>query len=400
MAARLPPHWEAAKDPQTGRTYFQNHVTRETQWHPPEPEPVPVPQAYYLYPNPQQVAVVPNPQQASGQQMQVVPTTTPVTAAGQLPAQVSMTSKAMNRTNSILGPKAQMHPLIGKLEAGLRIYSQSFWDDCWLTFKNSHIVVSCFTVHPSHHFTAGERCGVLVSSLLVAFGLSALLESQAQDSMSSTIVFAAYSFALQYAYDYFAESSVSCSCVQRSENRIKDCFECIGKFAFIYLAFLAISIFAAGLAMVSREEEGSSSAVIALISFGVTRAANFIFSSSLSHLVFFAHGRNSQMKPSAEVLATEEGKKKWTTPTRLPLLICLEEKAPNEMWDTHIGPRMTFADLPLHAPDYDWRVKISLICWSCVIYEHKAKNAEGTPQVREYGLNFVYGGRRHANKPA
>ena len=27
-------HWEAARDPQTGRTYYQNHVTKETQWHP------------------------------------------------------------------------------------------------------------------------------------------------------------------------------------------------------------------------------------------------------------------------------------------------------------------------------------------------------------------------------
>jgi hypothetical protein len=382
MAAALPPSWEAAKDPQTGRTYYQNHETKETQWHPPGTQPGPV-------------APAANPNAAAPAAPQQGPTTVPVPPAGQLPVQMSMapTAAATKRTQSmterVFGAKAEVHPLIEKLEAGLKIYSQSFWDDCWLTFKNSHIVVSCFTVHPKHHFTAGERAGVLFSSLFVAFGISASLESQAGDSgsVATTIYFAALSFAMQYAYDYFAEASVSCSCVQRSERCIKDAFECIGKFAFLYLAFIAFGLFAAGIAFLGRGTEDNSVA-IALISFVVTRAANFLFSSSLSHLVFFAYYRKSQMKPPAEVLDTEEGQKKWTTKTRPPFLCCLTPEAPCEKWDQHIGVATTFADLPLHAPDYDWRVKISFICWSRIIFEHKAKTAEDAQQVRDSGCHF------------
>ena len=417
-------HWEAARDPQTGRTYYQNHVTKETQWHPPAttkgPEP-PVPG----------VAPVMEPLQSPGQMMQVavpngkiggevmqVQTTRglmqvsiprglqagqsfrfnlpdepgqsvssdpgPVPGYDQLPVQVSMSNPTLRKTNSILGANAEVHPLVEKLQAGLKIYSQSFREDAWLTFKNSHILLSCFTVHPAHHFDAKERCGVLFTSLLVAFGLSAILESfgENDNSIASTVLLAAYSVVLQYAYDYFAEASVSCSCVQRSQTRVKDACECIGKFAFLYLVAIALTIFVYG--VIALNSDGGR-VIVALISFGVTRMANIIFFSSLSHLVFFWYYRKSQMKPSAEVLATEEGKKVWVEPTKVSVLLSytgiLTKRWPCEMWNKHIGEALSFDDLPLHAPDYDFRVKISLICCSCTIYEHKAKVPHVLPQV-------------------
>jgi hypothetical protein len=316
----------------------------------------------------------------------------PIPGYAELPAQVSMSNPTLRTTNSCLGAclgaKATVDPLVEKLAAGLKIYSQSFWEDAWLTFKNSHIVVSCFTVHPAHHFDAKERCGVLFTSLLVAFGLSALLESfgdgdgENDNSIASTVLLAAYSVALQYAYDYFAEASVSCSCVQRSKTCVKNACECIGKFAFLYLAAIALTIFVYGI--IALNSDGGRVAV-ALITFGVTRMVNFIFFSSLSHFVFFWYYRKSQMKPSAEVLATEEGKKEWYEPTKLSVVLSytgvLTKQWPCEMWNKHIGEALSFDDLPLHAPDYDWRVEIGLICCSRTIYQYKANVPQVLPQV-------------------
>jgi len=41
--SNLPPGWEQLLDPRTGRTYYQNHITRTTQWEPPVPLPAAVP---------------------------------------------------------------------------------------------------------------------------------------------------------------------------------------------------------------------------------------------------------------------------------------------------------------------------------------------------------------------
>ena len=92
------------------------------------------------------------------------------------------------------------------------------------------------------------------------------------------------------------------------------------------------------------------------------------------------------MKPPADVLAAEEGKKKWTTPSRLTVCLShtglLSKQPPCHMWNSYIGETLSFDDLPLHAPDYPWCVKISLICCSRTIYEHRPKNSEGgIPQV-------------------
>jgi len=44
----LPAGWEARTDPQSGRTYYQNNLTKATQWEPPgAPPPPPPPHAGY-----------------------------------------------------------------------------------------------------------------------------------------------------------------------------------------------------------------------------------------------------------------------------------------------------------------------------------------------------------------
>lgn len=170
--------------------------------------------------------------------------------------------------------------------------------------------------------------------------------------------------------------------VESSERNPRwETLECIGKFAFLYLAGISLLLLVVGL--VTLTSDGGSVAV-ALLTFGITRMANFIFFSSLSHLVTFWYDRKNQMKQSAKVLATEEGKKKWDEPSRLTVCLSntglLSKQPPNYMWNKYIGENLSFDDLPLHAPDYPWCVKISLICCSCTIHEHRPKNSEGVIQ--------------------
>ena len=100
------------------------------------------------------------------------------------------------------------------------------------------------------------------------------------------------------------------------------------------------------------------------------------------------------MKPPADVLATPDGKKKWTEPSELDVCLgqtfpCLfSVQAPCEKWNRYIGEVLSFYDLPLHAPDYYWCVKISLICRSWTIHEHTPKAPDGNPQVCiDYAIN-------------
>lgn len=52
QAIAMPPGWEAVTDPQSGRIYYQNHLTRVTQWEPPSEPPVALPASDTAVPTP------------------------------------------------------------------------------------------------------------------------------------------------------------------------------------------------------------------------------------------------------------------------------------------------------------------------------------------------------------
>jgi len=400
----LPQDWEEARDPQTGRTYYQNSVTKETRWERPSADAAPdaaakpplppnhpslklldglhrVSQnvgALTTSPSSMMPAVVPQGMRG-GENMQGT--------AAQLPMQMSMSATASTEQKASLsekffGKRSEVHPLVEQLEDGLMIYSQTFWDDFWLTYKNQHILVSCFTVHPAHHFSANERMGVLTASLLVAFGFSAMFvpDADAEDKVAATVALTGFSALLQMGFDSLAKMSVSCSCVQRSHGCIKDTFECFGKGVFALLGLFALGIFAGGAAVIASKQ---GSWLLAAIGFGISKLFNFLAASSLTHLATFAWGRRGQMKPPAEELATDEVMRKWTTPTAPPCLgTCITAVAPCEKWDKHIGATLAFEDLPLHAPDYDYDVKFGCVCCLVTIYAHKATDTQDGAQVR------------------
>ena len=309
---------------------------------------------------------------------------------------------------SSLTQKNQVHPLVQQLEDGLLIYSKSFLSDFWLVYKNKHIVISCFAAHEEHYFDRSERYWVFLVSLFVAFGctgLMAFLGKQVTcDSMGSNeqmkarfetnnmdwkenclkaedvptsadlgFAFGLLSSVLQLCYDQFAQLVVTCSCVQTCPNCIKVCCEGIGKIAFAVLGFLAICFLVLGI--VFNVTMGLDAGVTFLI-FVITKLTNFLFITSMTLLVTYYMGRKAQMKPSAAVLATEEGKKKWEEPKKGFCSCCSKPKAACDIWNKHIGADKTFDDLPETAWDYDFEVKVSF-CVCCItrtLYTYKGQN--------------------------
>ena len=79
-----------------------------------------------------------------------------------------------------LSKKSEKHPLVARLTDGLCVYSQDWWGDFWLYFKNKHVVASIWTAHPEHYYSREERFVVALSSLCFAFGLSGLITQMAQ----------------------------------------------------------------------------------------------------------------------------------------------------------------------------------------------------------------------------
>ena len=172
-------------------------------------------------------------------------------------------------------------------------------------------------------------------------------------------------------YDMFAVLFVTCSCVQTCPIGIKACCEVMGKFAFAVLAILAMSFLGVGLAMSTSD---GLDAGLLLSTFVITKFSNFLFVTSLTLLVTFYMGRKAQMKPSAVVLATEKGKKKWEEPKKG--CCSSKPKAACDLWNKHIGADKTFVDLPETAWDYDIDVKVSfcVCCCTRTLYAYKGKN--------------------------
>ena len=172
-------------------------------------------------------------------------------------------------------------------DAGLQVFSKSFWGDFWLVYKNSHIVMSCFLVHPDRHFTATKRFWLLIVSLFMAWGLSAILapttvrtlmfgcdideiiETASQDideapdvgirradqadecyediPIEVQVILAAASCLLQLGYDSFAEVVIKCACFQKGCGEcIRICCEGIGGIIFSILAFVGTIFLLAG----------------------------------------------------------------------------------------------------------------------------------------------------------
>lgn len=260
-----------------------------------------------------------------------------------------------------------------------------------LVYKNTHIVVSCFTVHRAHYFTPSERFWVLVVSAYFAFGTNALwayiakqttckdiwnspavnstiqyktmyanatssqesakallawqtacLRNKSfQPSVWTTIGFTIVSSMVQMLYDQYGQMVVTCSCVQRSPVYIKCIAEGIGKMAFgVMLLVAGFSVFLA--VFIIRELGGDFQ--VSVITFFITRVGNFLVITSMIVLITFTMARRSQMKPPPEVLATEEGRKKWEEAPESCLatcsacvLTCTNPVPASDLWNKHIG---------------------------------------------------------------
>jgi hypothetical protein len=277
-----------------------------------------------------------------------------------------------------------VNPIVQRLAAGMVLFSQSFWGDFWLVYKNQHIVASVFFVHPEHYFTGPERFSVLVVSICVAFGLSAIgaqttksmacsqpenshvencLHSDVKASTTNTMLFSLISCALQLCYDQTAKNLVTCECVQTCPSCTKNCVEGLGKCAFWALAGAALIFLAVGGSMIALI---GGDFITVLCMFVVTKLCNLMLITTIVVLVKYNLSRKAQMKPPADTLKTDKGRKRWEEP-RPAQLPCVANQGPRcELWDKFIGPDKTAQDLPPQPHDYDIIVRVSLCCACCI----------------------------------
>ena len=193
-----------------------------------------------------------------------------------------------------------------------------------------------------------------------------------QPTLESTIIWSIVSSLFQMTFDTFGSLFVTCACVQTCPKWIKTCAEGLGKISFWILSLVAIVFMIVGAVFITQMGSDWS---YSFLQFVIIRLINFMVLTSIVTFASFVLARRGQMKPAADVLATEAGKKKWEEPTGLPLP-CTKKKAPCEMWNKFHGEDKNFSDLPAKPFDYDYELKIALCIFFCskTCCKIKAKN--------------------------
>ena len=269
-------------------------------------------------------------------------------------------------------PSATDHKKIKTVEMILKhcvVFSQNYWADFKLVYKNDHILFSCWTCHPNHPFARMERFIVLSLSLLLAFGLSSVFSRQHW-------AFGFLSFIIQTFYDTFAKTITACMCVQGCPTCIIRCFECLGKIALLVQSLIALAVLIGGMVELASAGEGVGSAIFWF--FG-NKLTSFIATTSVSVFLKYHMSRKKQMKPSREQMNKPAVKSKWESKTKPNCLLkcitcCLlgrSKKAPCTFWNIFWGPDAWPEDLPLLPPNYSYTFKIGCTRCCCCIKCHR-----------------------------
>ena len=180
-----------------------------------------------------------------------------------------------------------------------------------------------------------------------------------EPTIKNTMIFSVVSSLFQLVFDQFSSLMVTCACVQNSSKWIKSCAEGLGKIVFWIFAVGALVFLINGAIFVARMKQDAG---VAFAQFVIIRLINFMVLTSAITFVTFLLARRGQMKPAADVLATEAGKKKWEEPAGLP---CTKKTAPCELWNKFHGEDKHFEDLPGKPFDYDYELKIALFIFFC-----------------------------------
>ena len=251
--------------------------------------------------------------------------------------------------------KRDANELVGRLQAGHAVYSQDFRSDLWLTLKNNHIFFSMFFAHPKHPFTANSRRVCLICSLTLGFGLTCLIDLMRGDPTIDPVAIAMVNIffggLVQSVYDNLLKMFAACTCVQSCPAFIRACFRCCGSIGVVVQFFFGLIMLLGGV-LALEAEIGNDALNASSWKFAVGKVNAWFFYSILTLSASFALTRRSQMRP-------EDAKEyeKWNTPQKRCLCICLGPKKPrSELWNKYIGQDKTFADLPLTAPTYKYRL--------------------------------------------
>ena len=164
------------------------------------------------------------------------------------------------------------------------------------------------SLNSEHHYSSNERFMVLVCSLCLAFGLSAIFTNEANQScerepesceVNTVFFFPLIVTIVQTFLDSFAKFFNSCGCVQSGVPKcIKDMFECIGKAFFCFLALIALGICVIGIIMVEQKNkkiEGDSWGKVFAV-FIATKLISAMVTTSIVLLVKFHYFRSQQVR--------------------------------------------------------------------------------------------------------
>ena len=231
------------------------------------------------------------------------------------------------------------------------VYSKNYWADFKLLYKNEHILFSCWTCHPNHPFSRGDRFQVLVLSLTLAFAFSSLLEGAGSDSLIPLTIL---TILVQQFYDAFAKAITGCLCVQSCPDGIVKCCEGLGKLALCIQAIFAGIMLIVALVILSNLGRSPTYAITVFL---CQKIGSFVVITSVVVWWGFHSKRKRQMKPTREKLAEAFVKTKWESPIGSNFCImCMTccimgrtKKPPCTKWNKFWGPDKAQEDLPLLA---------------------------------------------------
>ena len=231
------------------------------------------------------------------------------------------------------------------------VYSKNYWADFKLLYKNEHILFSCWTCHPNHPFSRGDRFQVLVLSLTLAFAFSSLLEGAGSDSLIPLTIL---TILVQQFYDAFAKAITGCLCVQSCPDGIVKCCEGLGKLALCIQAIFAGIMLIVALVILSNLGRSPTYAITVFL---CQKIGSFVVITSVVVWWGFHSKRKRQMKPTREKLVEAFVKTKWESPIGSNFCImCMTccimgrtKKPPCTKWNKFWGPDKAQEDLPLLA---------------------------------------------------
>ena len=181
-------------------------------------------------------------------------------------------------------------------------------------------------------------------------------------------------------YDAILECGMTCPCVQTGvPPRVRDCCEALSVVQLavqlaggIIVAFLGLKY------LWENEKESFTEDILTSIKeLIIGKVIGLFVVTMLVETITFMFGRRAQMKPDRDEV---ERLAVWNAPSAPKFPFCYDKRFEGEppctMWNTFIGEKNHYIELPERAPTYD--IDAKFFCW--VIYSETATDNNDIPR--------------------